>query len=111
MDKISDFYYPTSLNSNYYEKFQSIIENEPVESTESTEPVISSKKSSRKGSKKLSRKGSRKGSKKGSKKYGKEKDSIAGIKDNMRKLNKLQKKQNAHINKLIKKLQDNNISL
>ena len=107
MDKISDFYYPTSLNSNYYEKFQSIIENEPVESTESTESVISSKKGSRKRSKKSSRKGSRKGSKKG----GKEKDTIAGIKDNMRKLNKLQKKQNAHINKLIKKLQDNNISL
>jgi len=103
MDTISDFYYPTSLNSNYYEKFQSIIENEPVESTESRESVISSKKGSRKRSKKSSRKGSKKG--------GKEKDTIAGIKDNMRKLNKLQKKQNAHINKLIKKLQDNNISL
>jgi hypothetical protein len=107
MDKISNFYYPTSLNSNYYEKFKSVIENEPVESTESTEPVISSKKSSRKSSKK----GSRKGSKKGSRKGKKENDSIAGIKDNMRKLNKLQKKQNAYINKLIKKLQDNNISI
>ena len=110
MDKISNFYYPTSLNSNYYEKFKSVIENgtnESTEFTETSEPVISSKKKSRKVSKKNSKKSSKKGSRKGKK----ENDSIAGIKDNMRKLNKLQKKQNAYINKLIKKLQDNNISI
>ena len=45
MDKISNFYYPVSLTSNYYEKFQSVIENEPTESTESSEPTESTETS------------------------------------------------------------------